>query len=531
MLNAHNAFVAKKIEKAMDECYYLCILDFRGGVFMGMQFEEYLKSIENENTRKLLQSSYRVIGDYEDSGKTLDDVKRIFYAAKVKTPQSARNFCTQFRSFARHIQDEGLLMMLDSFGTNEFLEISLKVMELGAAKYFSHEKFKTAYHSINNSYVLNPFYTQTLFLCIYEGVYSRDFSVLINLRAADIHGNSITCRNGDGSSYRIDVSDKLAADLINLSTTHNWISRNRHGYCEKGLFGEYHDSCFKVEKREKKNRRNPLKETYKTSYRNRIREIVSTEIGYDITAFDVYVSGIMHRISQKLHSQGISVCDAFSKNNRDMTTRRIIGDELQRSNYRGSISQFKQLVEGQEKLFETSSVTRTNTVGIFAFPNKKRMIDEAIQDVLSYADIEADGNDAFQLVATGITVSKKELLSLGDRLIYPRSGSAARTALACANHLCEIDEDHPTFISKRYELPYTEPHHLVPIAFSDNFEVSLDVPENVVSLCSNCHNEIHYGRDVSNILRWLYENRKAQLESVGIKVSFEDLLLMYNVRK
>lgn len=495
---------------------------------MGVQFEEYLKTIENENTRKLLQSSYRVIGDYEDSGKTIDDVKRIFYAAKVKTPQLARNFCTQFRNFGRSIQDQSLLQMLE---TIDFLEISLKVMELGAAKYFSNEKFKTAYHSINNSYVLNPFYTQTLFLCIYEGVYSRDFSVLINLRAADIHGNTITCRHGDGTSYEIDVSDKLASDLLSLSTTHSWTSRNKHGYCEKGLFGEYHDSCFKVEKREKKNRRNPPKETYKTSYRNRLREIVSTEIGYDISAFDIYVSGIMHRISLNLQLQGVSVCDAFSKNNREITVRQIIGNELRRSNYHGSISQFKQLVEGQLELFEIPSVTHTSTVSALAFPDKKRIIDEAIQDVLSYADIEGDEHDDSQLVTTGITAPKKDLLSLGDRLIYPRSRSVARTALAHANHQCEIDTGHPTFISRRYEVPYTEPHHLVPIAFSDNFDVSLDVPENVISLCSHCHNEIHYGKDIINILRWLYENRKVQLEHVGIQISFEELLWMYNIEK
>ena len=495
---------------------------------MGIQFEEYLKTIENANTRKLLKSSYKVIGDYEDSGKSIDDVRRIFLAAKVKTPQLARNFCTQFRNFGRSIGDQALLHMLD---TIDFLEISLKVIELGTAKYFSNEKFKAAYHSINNSYVLNPVYTQALFLCIYEGVYSRDFSVLKNLRAADIYGNTIICRADDGVTYEIDVSDKLVEDLTCLSQTHSWASRNRHGYCEKGLVGEHDDSCFKVERREKKNRRNSIEESYKTTYRNRLREIVSTEIGYNITAFDIYVSGIMHRISQKLQIQGISVCDAFSKNNRDTTTRQIIGNELQRSNYQGSISQFKQLVEGQVKLFEISSEIHTPTDRELAMPDKKRLIDEAIQDVLTYADIEGNKSDDSELVTMGITAPKKEMILLGDRLIYPRSRSVARTALAMANHLCEIDEDHPTFISKRYGLPYTEPHHLVPVAFADNFEVSLDVPENVVSLCSHCHNKIHYGRDIENILRWLYENRKAQLESVGIKISFEDLLLMYNIGK
>lgn len=495
---------------------------------MGVQFEEYLKTIENESTRKLLNSSYKVIGDYEDSGKTLDDVKRIFYAAKVKTPQLARNLCTQFRNFARYMQDERLLLMLDSFDTNKFLEISLKVMELGAAKYFSNEKFNTAYHSINNSYVLNPLYTQTFFLCIYEGIYSRDFSVLINLRASDIHGNSITCRNDDGSSYEIDISDKLVSDLLSLSNTHSWLSRNKYGYCEKGLFGEHYDSCFKVEKREKKDRLNPPKETYKTSYRNRLREIVSTEIGYKITAFDIYVSGLMHRISLNLVAHGFSVCKAFSKNNRNVVIKQILESELRRCNYKGTVSQFKQLVEGHLELFEVSTEQHVFSPRTFSTPDKKRIVDEAIQDALDCVNFSVEDTIDVPLVTAGIQMPKLALIQSGDRLIYPRSHAVARTALVLANHHCEIDTEHPTFISKRYALPYTEPHHLIPIAYADNFDVSLDVPENVISLCSNCHNEIHYGRDIRNILRWLYENRKAQLESVGIKITFEDLLLMYN---
>lgn len=162
-------------------------------------------------------------------------------------------------------------------------------------------------------------------------------------------------------------------------------------------------------------------------------------------------------------------------------------------------------------------------------PNKKRIIDESIQDILSYADIAPSQNDYVTLVATGIMVPKKELQFIGDRMVYPRSNAVARTALAHANYRCEIDIDHPTFISKRYGEPYTEPHHLVPIAFADNFEVSLDVPENVVSLCSHCHNEIHYGKYNINILRRLYEKRRGQLEQVGIQITFEELLWMYNV--
>lgn len=83
--------------------------------------------------------------------------------------------------------------------------------------------------------------------------------------------------------------------------------------------------------------------------------------------------------------------------------------------------------------------------------------------------------------------------------------------MAHANYECEIDVSHPTFIRKKSDKKYTEPHHLIPMAFSDEFDVSLDVEENIVSLCSNCHNQIHYGKDADVLLRKLYEERKDEL--------------------
>lgn len=96
--------------------------------------------------------------------------------------------------------------------------------------------------------------------------------------------------------------------------------------------------------------------------------------------------------------------------------------------------------------------------------------------------------------------------------------------------MCEIDVDHPTFIRKKSNKKYTEPHHLVPMAFSDEFDVSLDVEENIVSLCSNCHNQIHYGKGGDKLLEKLYAERKEALERVGIKITLTQLLQMYGYK-
>lgn len=121
---------------------------------------------------------------------------------------------------------------------------------------------------------------------------------------------------------------------------------------------------------------------------------------------------------------------------------------------------------------------------------------------------------------------KNPILKEGIK-IYPRNKQTAINALIHANYCCEIDSNHPSFIRKSSNKNYTEPHHLVPMAFQEQFDVSLDVEENIVSLCSNCHNEIHYGRYADSLLKKLYAERKNILANVGIHISLNDLLIMY----
>lgn len=493
---------------------------------MGRLFDDYIKTITNIGTQKTLKSAYKHIGDYEDSNKTLDDVKRIFYASKVDTPQSVRNFRSQFRNYANYIEDPVLMDMLDCI---DALEICTKVKELGVAKYFSHTAFQKAFEAINNSAVLNPFYVQTLFLCIYEGVYSRDFSVLVNLKASDISGNTVICQKDDGSYYQVEISSELSARLLTLGNQHSWKCRNRYNEFDREISGETYDSCFKVEKRERANRRSSPKTVYENTYRRLLREIISTELGYNIAAFEIYISGIMYRISLALQAQGIGVIDAFTKNNRDPVVKQIIEKELTRSHYDKPISQFKQLVEGHIEVFVLPFEHDVNTSTSFVCPDSQRLDAEAIQDYITYKGIVYESSDLMPIVTIGVPQPKKDMVEISGRRVYPREKSIAQFALRMADYKCEVDNEHPSFISKSRSLPYTEPHHLIPLAYAECFDVSLDVPENIVALCSNCHNQIHYGSEIKTMLRWLYESRKSKLEQVGLKISFEKLLWMYNV--
>ena len=127
----------------------------------------------------------------------------------------------------------------------------------------------------------------------------------------------------------------------------------------------------------------------------------------------------------------------------------------------------------------------------------------------------------------GQAKEKAAPVEVSGRTTFPRDKQTAINALSHAGYQCEIDHSHPTFLRRNSSKPYTEPHHLIPMAFSDDFKVSLDVEENIVSLCSNCHNHIHYGQGAEELLKKLYSERRDALKSVGIDISLEQLLRYY----
>lgn len=127
----------------------------------------------------------------------------------------------------------------------------------------------------------------------------------------------------------------------------------------------------------------------------------------------------------------------------------------------------------------------------------------------------------------GIPKDKQEAMVANGRLFYPRDRRIAINALDKAKYKCEIDDNHPLFKRKNSDKNYTEPHHLVPMCFSDKFDVSLDVEENIVSLCSNCHNQVHYGSGFEILIERLYKERVDALKKAGIDITLDQLLEMY----
>ena len=111
--------------------------------------------------------------------------------------------------------------------------------------------------------------------------------------------------------------------------------------------------------------------------------------------------------------------------------------------------------------------------------------------------------------------------------VHKRDANVAYNALKMANFKCEYDSSHISFLRKKSNEIYMEGHHLIPLEFQDKFDVNLDVEANIVSLCSQCHNLIHYGCEYETLLKKLYDSRIERLKQCGINITFEQLVEMY----
>jgi 5-methylcytosine-specific restriction protein A len=120
------------------------------------------------------------------------------------------------------------------------------------------------------------------------------------------------------------------------------------------------------------------------------------------------------------------------------------------------------------------------------------------------------------------------ITTTGGRIEYPRNPAKKAQALFDADYCCEIDKRHMTFIRESDGKPYTEAHHLIPMAYQNDFlPASLDVQANIVSLCSNCHNQIHYGKEKKEIITRLFQQREKLLKESSINITLEQLLKYY----
>lgn len=311
---------------------------------MNTKYQEFMESFSSENTIKVLKSLSK-IGDYDYTNCDVAQLENIilsFHPSGLKDITVIRSIML---SYANFIGDNHLKKLVKCIDRKDVLN---KLKLSGHKKFISHKDFKNVYKDIGIWEEHNSLYYQTLFWCIYEGIYNKDMSVLKNLRAKDIDGDTVTLREDNGHSYNIKIPQQLADDLIELSQCNIWEFPNRYGVAKIKISGTHNDSCFKMERRNE-----DCKTTFKFGYYRKLRKIAKDYLGYNLLPQQIFTSGIMYRIRLKLEENNITLEEAFSFNCRKRLVTQIISDELNRCNYSNiRISNFRMNVAGYIDVFQ-----------------------------------------------------------------------------------------------------------------------------------------------------------------------------------
>lgn len=156
-----------------------------------------------------------------------------------------------------------------------------------------------------------------------------------------------------------------------------------------------------------------------------------------------------------------------------------------------------------------------------------------------YENRDLDTNNSIKSSLSDNLKNKKHMIGVGhekqnySNTRYKRNSKLSEECIEVANFKCEINSDHLTFISRKKNKQFMESHHLVPMYMQDEFHsCKLDVLSNMISLCPNCHAQLHNGVQSSyrESLRKLYNSRIDRLNNDGIYVTFDELLQYYTIK-
>lgn len=143
-----------------------------------------------------------------------------------------------------------------------------------------------------------------------------------------------------------------------------------------------------------------------------------------------------------------------------------------------------------------------------------------LESILETGDGGID--DVDQMPDVGI-IMKKETK---NGLSFYRNPKIARKRLILSHYKCEYNPSHDTFTSASWKKQFVEAHHIIPMAFQEDFAVPLDQVNNIASLCPNCHRAFHLAIPEQKrfYITEIYQKR-TELETL---CNLETLLGLYN---
>ncbi|AOX43736.1 hypothetical protein S100390_v1c03930 [Spiroplasma sp. NBRC 100390] len=97
--------------------------------------------------------------------------------------------------------------------------------------------------------------------------------------------------------------------------------------------------------------------------------------------------------------------------------------------------------------------------------------------------------------------------------------------LSKSGNKCFFDKKHYSFTSPKMD-NYLEAHHIVPVSMKDSFSQDLDVEENMIAICPNCHKSFHYSIN-DNKIKIIDEVWKKKTSLSKLKITKNEILQIY----
>lgn len=330
-----------------------------------MLFEKYIEELKENEEEKVSVNPYVVLLrrmtklGFDDKYIYEYDVKRfidILIGLKPKNIQTLSTYCSLILRFLEWCVRNNYITENDC---QEFNNINRKELFNSVKNKVIPLITSMEYENIINDIERNddnPLYMTTLYMCLFEGIYSKNLYELKHLRLRDIDelNNTVRLNHEDGTVSYLKISPKLIDKLIELGNSYIWYrhSKSRTSYCEIKLSGLYDDSIFKIEMRNSYKDENS--NTFRQCYYRRIRYINDAYLGKKVSPHDIYVSGIIQRVSVLSRKKGAEFNKYFNykESNYDkVTITKILREELDRLNNNVTVGEFMNDIKNYINIF------------------------------------------------------------------------------------------------------------------------------------------------------------------------------------
>lgn len=122
----------------------------------------------------------------------------------------------------------------------------------------------------------------------------------------------------------------------------------------------------------------------------------------------------------------------------------------------------------------------------------------------------------------------------GQQKLNDVNQSLTKLAKLKSNYKCDLEDTEMCkyFTAKSTNKNYLEIHHYIPREFANDFDDTIEVLENYVALCPNCHRKIHLAVDTErkHMINILYNKRQQALAKRNLNIDLKTIYSYYDIK-